>query len=162
MIKILRTIDTSPLIDCFNSIDAEIQWSDFGHKGKQAGLQHKPGENPWTSAVGRSSGHELESTELNPFFSGTVFEELINEFGFYKTRLMWVGPFACYSMHKDETPRVHIPLITNLDCYFVFKYTGLKHLAPGFVHWVDTRLPHTFMNCSDKWRLHLIGAVKPE
>ena len=73
---------------------------------------------------------------------------------------MWVGPYACYSMHRDSTPRVHIPLITNSECYFVFKHGIIKHLESGQVHYTNTTIKHTFMNCSDQYRLHLVGAVE--
>lgn len=161
MIHILSAIDIQPLLDCYHKIEDQICWTDYGHKGRQASVQQKPGEEPWTNGVGRSQGDDLSFTELNPAIKGTPFETAIKQFGLTRTRLMWVGPFACYSMHRDITPRVHIPLITNADCYFVFKHKRPKHLAPGSVYYVDTRLDHTFMNCSDSARLHLIGAVRP-
>ena len=160
MIKTLRPIDVAPILEEYYRLEPQMQWTDFGFKGKQVGLQHKPEEDPWTSAVGRSSGEELQSSILNPFFKDTIFEALINEYRMYKTRLMWVGPYACYSMHKDETPRVHIPLITNPACYFVFKRLMPLHLSTGNIYHTDTRNLHTFMNCSELPRLHLVGAVK--
>ena len=73
---------------------------------------------------------------------------------------MWIGPYACYSIHKDDTPRIHVPIITNPECYFVFKQGLLSHLPAGSVYWVDTTKFHTFMNCSDTPRLHIVGIVK--
>jgi hypothetical protein len=63
-------------------------------------------------------------------------------------------------MHKDETPRIHIPLITNLECYFVFRTGAIINLKQDYVWWVDTRRIHTFMNCSSVPRLHLVGVVE--
>lgn len=159
MIKILSSIDIQPVLDEYATLEKSIQWKDYGHKGKQAGLQYQEGEDPWTSAVGNSRGNELAFTNLNPFFKNTIIESLINEFKLIRARLMWVGPFACYSMHKDTTPRIHIPLITSSECYFVFKQGLISHLSTGNVYWVDTTVHHTFMNCSDKPRLHLVGVV---
>ena len=159
MIKILTKIDEQPILDSFNLIEENIIWTSYGHKGRQSGLQFKDNEDPWTSAVGRSTGQELMYTNLNPFFKNTIFEELINQYNLTRTRLMWVDPYACYSIHKDETPRIHIPLITNPNCYFVFQTGRIIHLNKKLVWWVDTRQSHTFMNCSDFPRLHLVGVV---
>lgn len=160
MIKVLAKIDEQLILDSFNLIEENIIWTSYGHKGRQAGLQYKDNEDPWTSAVGRSAGQESTYTNLNPFFKDTIFEELINQYNLTRTRLMWVDPYACYSIHKDETPRVHIPLITNPQCYFVFQSGRIIHLNKKLVWWVDTRKAHTFMNCSDFPRLHLVGAVE--
>ena len=160
LIKTIESIDINPILECYHSIESKIIWTEYNHKGKQAGLQYLDNEDPWDSAVGRSRGKELKYSNLNPLFSGTIFEEIINKYKFRRTRLMWVGPYACYSMHKDSTPRVHIPLITNLNCYFVFKKGIIKHLESGLVHYTNTTWKHTFMNCSDQYRLHLVGAVE--
>jgi hypothetical protein len=160
MIKLLDSIDISPLLDDYTRLQNAIQWTDYGHKGKQAGLQHRIDEDHWSSAVGKNKGNELDHINLNPFFTNTAFEEIINKYKLIRTRLMWVGPYACYSMHKDTTPRIHVPLITNPECYFVFRHGSIVHLSAGNVYWVDTTRFHTFMNCSNKDRLHLIGVVE--
>jgi hypothetical protein len=160
MIKLLETINTQPILDAYNLLETSIQWTMYGHKGKQTGLQYKDNEDPWTSAVGKSQGKELEYTHLNSLFKNTIFETIINKYNFKRTRLMWVGPYACYSMHKDETPRIHIPLITNSDCYFVFRHGKIMNLSKGVAWWVDTTQTHTFMNCSEHPRLHLVGVVE--
>ncbi len=159
MIKVIEPIDVTPILESYLSLENLIQWTEYGHKGKQTGLQFKDKEDPWSSAVGKSQGNELTYTDLNPFFKNTIFEELIIKYNFKRTRLMWVGPYACYSIHRDETPRVHIPLITNPDCYFLFRPGQLTNLQKGYVWHVDTTKSHTFINCSDQHRLHLVGVV---
>jgi hypothetical protein len=160
MIRIIESIDVTPILASYSLLESSIQWTDYGHKGKQTGLQYKDSEDPWLSAVGKSQGDELTYTDLNPFFKNTVFAEIITKYNFKRTRLMWVGPYACYSMHKDETPRIHIPLITNPECYFLFRSGQLTNLKTGYAWWVDTTKPHTFINCSDQHRLHLVGVVE--
>ena len=159
MIKVLADIDITPILDCYQQLEHVINWTDYGHKGKQAGVQYKYGEDPWSSAVGRSKGNDLDLVEINPVFSGTPIEQIIKDFNLTRTRLMWVGPYACYSMHKDPNQRIHVPLITNSECYFLFKYGTPTHLKLGKVYLTDTRTEHTFVNCSDSPRLHLVGAV---
>ena len=160
MINVLGKIDEQEILNAYNIVEENIKWTSYGHKGRQAGLQFKDNEDPWASAVGRSLGQELMYTNLNPFFKDTIFEEVINRYNLTRTRLMWVDPYACYSMHRDETPRVHIPLITNSNCYFVFQNGKIVHLFKKVVWWVDTRKTHTFMNCSEESRLHLVGVVE--
>ena len=162
MIKVLQSYNISPLLRYYLEFEKEMVWTEHGTK-RQTGLQYKPGEDPWTSAVGRSIGNGLVYTELNPFFKDTIVEDIINQFNLLKTRFMWVGPMTCYSMHHDESPRIHIPLITNSQCYFVFKGKDtsiIQNLPAGSIYWTDTRETHTFMNCSERPRLHLVGAVR--
>jgi hypothetical protein len=158
MIKIIETCPITEILDCYFKIEKNLIWTDYGSK-KQVGLQFKDLEDPWASAVGTSKGDELIYTNLNPIFKDTVFEEVINKYNLFRTRLMWLSPWSCYSMHKDSTPRIHIPMITNPECYFVFKQGIIQHMHAGLVYWTNTVNLHTFMNCSNKPRLHLIGIV---
>lgn len=160
MFKFINKINLDEVLDCYKKIESGIQWTDYGHKGRQAGVQYCPEENYWESAVGKNKGNGLVYTELNPYFKDTIFEDIIKQYNLHRTRLMWVGPYACYTMHKDDNPRIHVPIITNPSCYFLFKSGMLKYLEPGFVWWVDTRRHHTFINCSDQERLHLVGVVE--
>jgi len=158
MIKLLETINTQEILKNFNLLEEKIIWTYFS-QGRQAGLQYKLGEDFWTSSVGKSQGAELEYTELNPFFKDTIFETVIEKYNLKRTRLMWVNQKSCYSLHSDETPRIHIPLITDPECYFLFKPGSLHHLPTDSVWWVNTKLRHTFLNCSEHPRLHLVGVV---
>ena len=159
MINIIETCPVTELLDCYFKIEKNIVWTSYSGTKKQTGLQFKEGEDPWTSAVGTSKGDELAYTNLNPFFKDTIFEELINQYKLKRARLMWISPMTCYSIHKDTTPRIHIPMITNSECYFVFKQGFISHLPTGSVYLVDTTKLHTFMNCSTEPRLHLNGVV---
>jgi hypothetical protein len=160
MIKnIIDTINVDPILNSFSELDKDMLWTNYP-QGSQVGLQYKLNEDPWTSAVGKSQGKELEYTELNPFFKDTIFETVINQYNLKRTRLMWVNKKSCYSIHADESPRVHIPLITNPECYFLFKPGVLYHLSINSVWWMNTKLQHTFLNCSDQPRLHLVGVVE--
>ena len=162
LMRTLGEIDTKPILESYFKLEENIQWFQGGTKGRQAGIQYKSGEDPWTSAVGVSKGQELTYTEINPFFKDTIFEELINQYNVKRARLMWVNPMSCYSMHRDTTPRLHIPLITNPQCFFVFKQGLVEHMPAGKVYKVKTTEMHTFMNCSEKSRLHFIGVLDSE
>ena len=159
MISVRSYIKVDSILSEYQDLSPRIQWTQFGN-GKQTGLQYRANEGVWDSAVGRRFMHQTSYDNLNPFFKDTIFETLINEYQMYRTRLMWIGPYSCYSMHRDLAPRIHIPLITNPQCYFVFRDSGIQHLSAGNVYWVDARKFHTFMNCSDQHRLHLVGMVE--
>ena len=104
VVKILRDININTLLDCYAKIEADIVWTEYGHKGKQTGLQYKVGDEQWSSAVGKTVDNELVYNNLNLAFKDTEFEKIINEYNIVRTRLMWVNPYACYSMHQDQTP----------------------------------------------------------
>lgn len=160
IVKLLRSIEVELLLDFYNKIESNIIWTEYGHKGKQTGLQYRKGDEKWTSAVGKHIDNDLAYNNLNAAFKDTEFENIINEYNLTRSRLMWVNPFACYSMHQDQTPRLHIPLITNSECYFVFKHAKPLNLPIGGVYKVETRIPHTFINCSESPRLHFVGVLE--
>lgn len=158
-LRVLADTPITPLIEEVEALKDVIKWTEFGHKGKQAGLQYREGEDPWTSAVGRMKQPEHEYKHLNPDIKGTMLAGLIERFELFRARLMWVGPYACYSMHRDSTMRIHIPIITNPSNFFVFQDSAPIFIPAGWSYKVDTTKFHTFMNCSDKPRLHLVGVI---
>lgn len=162
MLKIIEKINVEELADSYYKLEKDIIWGeDFSSKGKQAGLQYRDEDDKWSSAIGKSKGNELFYDKLNPYFKGTMFENLINKYSLKRTRLMWLNINSCYSFHRDETPRIHIPIISNDQCFFIFKLGLIKYLEPGNVYWVNTKLEHTAMNGSlGQNRLHLVGVVE--
>jgi hypothetical protein len=164
MINAIANIDIDRLVNQYFMIEEKIQWAEMPPKGKQAGLQYSEIEdNLWEAGTGTLTGlvnPEHQYKNLNPLLRGTIFEDIINEYKLVRTRFMWVNGMSCYSMHRDLSPRIHVPIITNPECFFVLK-TGteglIEHLPAGKVYWTDTRMQHTFMNCSSEPRLHLIG-----
>jgi hypothetical protein len=159
MIKNLGKVNTDNILNEYYKLEHEIVWKNYISKGKQCGLQYKENEDPWTSAVGKSKGQEFTYELLNNFFKDSIFEKIIIEYNLKRTRLMWLEPYSCYSMHKDDSCRIHIPLITNTECYFIFKIGLIKHLELGNAYLVDTKKMHTFINTSNQARLHLVGVV---
>lgn len=165
MIKVIGNIDIDLVVKQYSMIEPDITWVDMAPRGKQAGLQYDyvDRDNLWAAGTGRFTGiqsPESHYNNLNPLLKGTFFEEIIQEYKLVRTRFMWIYSRTCYSMHRDLTPRIHVPIITNPECYFVIKQGSeslVEHLPAGKIYWTDTRLPHTFMNCSTEPRLHLIG-----
>ena len=50
MIKIIDSFRIAPLLMSYLEIEKEIVWTDYGAKGRQAGLQFNALEDPWASA----------------------------------------------------------------------------------------------------------------
>jgi hypothetical protein len=157
--KILNSIDLNSVLEEYFKLEDQIEWTDY-IVSKQAGLQYKDNENPWTSAVGKRQDDEFLYSTLNSVFQNTIFESIIDTYKLKRTRFMWVNEKTCYSMHRDCTPRIHIPIITNNQSFLVFKEGCVVHLHPGLVYWTDTRYEHTVINGSESPRLHLVGITK--
>lgn len=106
---------------------------------------------------------EKDFKYVQPSLRGTVIEDYLNwlDIPVYRTRIMSVKPKTAYSFHCDLTPRIHLPLITNDQCYFMFKDPDeIFHMpADGTTTWTDTRNLHSFMNGSMQTRLHIVCAV---
>ncbi len=136
--------------------------------GQIAIQTNDPSYTNWTAGVGKSSKKtpewEHEFCHIQPELRGTVIEDYLNwlEVPVYRTRIMLSRSKTCYSIHRDYSPRLHLPLITNEQCNFVFANPAqLIHMpADGKTYWVDTRKDHTFMNGSQESRLHLVMIVK--
>ena len=84
---------------------------------------------------------------------------VLSDLKMYRSRLMNMPPKYCYSYHRDPTQRMHIPLITNENCFFVIDDRVLRIPADGNHYLIDTRKMHTFVNASFKERLHIVGCV---
>lgn len=129
------------------------------YKGKQACLQHSEGEDPWTSGITCVQQFAHECKYLNPAIEGTVLAGLIERFKLFRTKLLYMEPYSCYAMHRDITMRIHIPIITNPSNFFVFKDTAPIHIPAGWSYKVNTTQFHTFINCSNRPRIHLVGTI---
>jgi hypothetical protein len=159
-IKSLAPAPITPLIEEYKSLEGKLTWLE-NPKGRQCAVQYNPeDEDIWTSGCGRLTvPDERVFNKLNPVFEGTIISKIVHQYEMFRTRLMWISPKTCYSMHKDKTRRIHVPIITNPSCYIVLADFPPIHIYPGFAWGVDTRLYHTAMNCSDEPRLHLVGVV---
>lgn len=103
-------------------------------------------------------------THINPALKGTAIDEwlLHLQVPIWRARLMLIEEKTCYSVHRDLTPRIHIPLITNPNCFMCFpKYGIMEHMpSTGASYWVDTTKDHTFVNCSSLSRIHLVVSTR--
>jgi hypothetical protein len=122
--------------------------------------------NDWDTGIGRIE--ELEVTEekkynhVHPFFRDSVLESIIKKHNAYRTRIMTMNPRKCYSVHADPTPRLHIPIVTNNQCWMIWpNHSKCSQLIPGFVYWTDTSRKHTFINGGVEDRVHVVMCIDP-
>jgi hypothetical protein len=115
-------------------------------------------------SVGKTAKWEHTFNQLQPSLVGTPLDEYLRWLGVavYRARIMLSRPKGCYSVHRDFSPRLHLPLVTNRQCNFLITDPiQFFHLpADGRTTWVDTTKPHTFMNGSTEKRLHLVMIVE--
>lgn len=146
------------------------QYGDFENRpDAQIAIQtDDPNTDNWYAGTGHSQTKtnqwEHSFCHIQPSLQGSVIEEYLKwlEVPVYRTRIMMSKPKGCYSIHRDYSPRLHLPLVTNKQCNFLItEPLTMFHLpADGTTTWVDTTKQHTFMNGSTEQRLHLVMIVE--
>ena len=117
--------------------------------------------NPLTYGVGRMDDLQHEESDFTDFIYELPYTNgVIKECNMFRTRLMVLRPKACYFYHSDGTKRIHIPLITDPDCFFVIEDEVYRFPADGTWSIVDTTKMHTAINASRINRYHIVGCIK--
>lgn len=95
-----------------------------------------------------------------PLFDIPYINSIIKKYNLVRTRVMRMKKKTCYYYHKDNTKRLHIPVITNENCFLLVD-EKLTHLpANGKTYIVDTTKMHTALNASKFDRIHIVGAFR--
>lgn len=120
-----------------------------------------PKVDDWGASNGRIDELQEKDESLyhhvNPSLKGTELEKLIKKYNGFRTRIMILDSRKCYSVHSDPTPRIHIPIETNDQCWMVWPDQSECHRLPlGSVYWTDTTKNHTFLNGSTRSRIHIV------
>lgn len=103
-----------------------------------------------------------EYTEWHPALKDSYVAKLVPEleqlcgFSIGRVRLGWLMPNSGYPIHQDLEPlRLHIPLLTNSNSYFIHEHK-LYHMDYGRLYHLITTGIHTAWNFGSLPRLHLI------
>lgn len=124
------------------------------------------GPDDWYTGVG--SVKELEEQEETKYYvvqdalRGSLIEKYIKKFNGYRTRIMVLPPRKCYSIHKDLTYRIHIPLTGNIDQSWMIwpEDNYCTKLNRGGVYLTNTKKTHTFVNGDKELeRIHIVMCV---
>lgn len=157
----------SVLDQCQQLIKTHEDWNDNIH-GQIAIQTNDDSKEDWYAGTGlskeKTARWEHSFDKLQPSLVGTAIDDYLKWLAVpvYRTRLMLSKEKSCYSVHRDFSPRLHLPLITNTQCNFLITDPlQMFHLpADGTTTWVNTKLPHTFFNGSTMRRFHLVMIVK--
>ena len=99
--------------------------------------------------------HEFDT----PIFDMPYINSIIKDLKMYRTRVMNMKPKSCYTIHRDWTKRIHIPVITNEHCFLIVNNEIKHYPADGNHYLVDTTQLHTAVNASKENRIHIVGVV---
>ena len=107
---------------------------------------------------------EEDFSEVCDYLKGTYTEEVINllssEYGIVRGRYMMMNWKSCLTYHHDETPRIHLPLITNDGCFMIIDGKTEK-LHESVTYHVDTTKDHTALNAGKHLRFHMVFCLPP-
>ena len=127
----------------------------------QISLQTVEGETDPNYGTGQLNNLKHKEEDFNiPLFPQLKYvNSIIKKLKMFRTRVMRMSSKTCYSYHKDPSQRIHIPLITNENCFFVVDDKVLRCPADENYYLIDTTKKHTFVNASFEERIHLVGGV---
>lgn len=120
----------------------------------------------WEESIGSlndlANQDELAYRYVPERLRGSLLEKLIIDFDGFRTRIMLMPPRKCYSVHRDPTKRIHIPIVTNDQCWMVWPQENYCHqLLQGRSYLTDTTKPHTFFNGHSEFnRIHIVMSVR--
>ena len=160
-IEVLEEIDHLKVLEEANTVKVMLNkgWANIGQVGIQG---HKPDLDPlkeWRSSIGRVDKLQYPETYFKySLFELPIINRLMEKYGMLRTRIMQSNPKTCLTLHQDMTKRIHIPLITNEDCFMVIENKNYI-LEVGKVYLTNTTLRHTAVNASKQSRVHIVGCM---
>ena len=101
---------------------------------------------------------ETDFTEFN--FDLPYINHIIDELNLYRTRVLVLHPKVCYTLHRDPSKRIHIPVVTNDLCWVIVNKEIMHLPADGRYYEIDTTQEHTALNGSWEARTHIVGCIK--
>lgn len=147
-----------------NQLIARLNWNG----STQIMLQTlDPAVEDWSTGTGKlkylKEQDERKYQHIQPSLRGGAIDKLLSNtpLPVFRTRLMKVESKRCYSLHNDLTCRLHLALTTNESAMFLFPTQEKFYHIPvdRYVHLVDTREIHSFVNCGDEDRVHIVMCV---
>ena len=89
-------------------------------------------------------------------YTRSVIDSLKDYMSFNNVYYRYVKTNTCYNWHIDRMQTcLHIPLITNEGCKFVYDNAVFSMPADGSVYIVNNSIYHTFINSGKNDRLHI-------
>lgn len=168
--KRVQRLGDAPFIDeliaYYKSNRSTIEWSNSPSVFQSAVHTHLVNSDDVLAGCG--SVENLPSGEfafkhLALRYHDTVVQKLVSRLPVNIRRLRWMRLMgkSCNAFHCNQTPRIHIPLITTTEACVVFPDDGAVHLEVGGIYVIDTTHYHSFLNGGDQERVHLVGVLEP-
>jgi hypothetical protein len=152
----------------FSDITKEIEFliNEIGFKNNQISFQNLYEEqDDWYNSNGGlrnlAEQDEKKYHVLNSKLKNSAIDSLVQRFRGFRTRLMLMPPRKCYSVHSDPFKRIHIPIITNDQCWMVWPLEKqCFRLLEGRIYLADTTKQHSFFNGHESLdRIHIVMSV---
>lgn len=107
-------------------------------------------------ALGLITGNEYHEALSSLPYTKEVVTYLKTQYRFNTVTYRSIMPDTCYRWHTDFSQVcLHIPIITNLGCRFVYEDKSFHMPADGTVYVVNNEKYHSFMNGGDEPRVHI-------
>lgn len=107
-------------------------------------------------ALNLAQGHRPSDTLDSLPYTLSVAKHVMSEYNFNTVSYRCIMPDTCYGWHTDFSQVcIHIPLITNEGCRFVYEDRVFHMPADGSVYVVNNQKPHSFMNGGTEPRIHI-------
>lgn len=94
-----------------------------------------------------------------PIFDMPYINSLMKDLKMFRTRVMNLKSKTCYTYHRDYSKRLHIPIITNENCFIIIDKEVNHYPADGNYYIIDTTKFHTALNASRNDRIHIVGVL---
>lgn len=99
-----------------------------------------------------------ESDMIIPIYDIPYINKSLKERGIARARVMRMPPKTCYSWHKDQTKRLHIPVYTQPGSCMIVEDEVIR-FTEGVPVVVDTTKMHTAINPGPGERIHIVGVL---
>ena len=167
--KLNLKFDIDLLVKDFNSHEHELINKGSSFRFPIQGVKDR--EETYDNLVGHFFGKEFSESDVNTvldIFDNTETKrciETISQYvNTYRARYLTMIPTQTYRMHIDAGWRLHVPIISNDNCYFFHKGEMPYYMeADGSCYMVSVDYMHTAMNLSEEKRTHIVmGIDNPE
>jgi hypothetical protein len=103
----------------------------------------------------KNNTFQYTNVENIPYILETI-NKITDIFSFDSVNFRYVMPNTAYNWHFDTGSNcLHIPLISNEGCWFVYKNKSFSMPADGSLYTVNNGKHHTFVNAGAEPRLHM-------
>lgn len=161
---LIRPIEKIVNFDKLKSEVLEII-ENIGFKDNQIILQSRNEVEDWYTGIGSidklDEKDETLYCNIHKSIENTEIARIIKKYNGYRARIIALTSRKCYSIHADYSPRIHVPITTNDQCWMLWPYENhCTRMPVEYLYFTDTTKAHTFLNGSlEDTRIHLVFCI---